>query len=394
MSTILLKPVDTFFFRDHKPLSMGEDTSATGLFPPRPGTVYGALRSAYIHHKSDFVSFRHERDPEVKRWMGTPDQIGHFSQRAVFFHDGTEPILPLPLDYQVIKSREKETMVEQAYPLILRKKVHTTSDGDTWMLSASRDGKSSSSAQAYLRQSVWKQALLTPKDAPIIHRSMHWLTSEYKLGILRNRHTRTAEDGMLYQMDMLRFSNSLQPQHSPGLAVACDHAPDFRGVPFARLGGEARPWKLSILQENMLPLFTKDEETQLITQIQQSGIARIILLTPAIWRYGCKPGCWDQETNSLYLRKDLKVKWLTAVLGRPLVIGGWDIEKNRPKKRMNAVPAGSVLYVKVEANQAASFVKTVCRMKWTDELAHEGYGYAVCGAYHESGKEENNVYQS
>ena len=62
---ILLRPVDTFFFRDHKPFSMGEVSKATGWFPPRPGTVYGALRSAYIHRHSDFSTFYEGKDPEI-----------------------------------------------------------------------------------------------------------------------------------------------------------------------------------------------------------------------------------------------------------------------------------------------------------------------------------------
>lgn len=108
-------------------------------------------------------------------------------------------------------------------------------------------------------------------------------------------------------------------------------------------------------------------------------MARIILLTPAIWERGTRPKCYDEETQEWDLGGDLRVKLLTAAVGRPLVIGGWDMKKNRPKRRQYAVPAGSVLIVKVKKEQAEQLVRTIHSKKLTDDLEHEGYGCAVCG---------------
>ena len=77
---LVLKPVDTFFFRNHKSMNAGEDSFASGVFPPRPGTVYGALRSAYIHKKSNFSTFAAGTDSELVRWMGTPSRHGEFAE--------------------------------------------------------------------------------------------------------------------------------------------------------------------------------------------------------------------------------------------------------------------------------------------------------------------------
>ena len=38
---------DTVFFKDGKPFTMGEDTWASGTFPPPPSVFYGMLRTAY-----------------------------------------------------------------------------------------------------------------------------------------------------------------------------------------------------------------------------------------------------------------------------------------------------------------------------------------------------------
>ena len=45
---IKINPLDTLFFKDGKPFSMGEETWASGLFPPYPGVIYGAIRTAYF----------------------------------------------------------------------------------------------------------------------------------------------------------------------------------------------------------------------------------------------------------------------------------------------------------------------------------------------------------
>lgn len=43
--TLQIEPLDTLFFRDGKPFSMGDDNWADGVFPPAPSVIYGAIRS-------------------------------------------------------------------------------------------------------------------------------------------------------------------------------------------------------------------------------------------------------------------------------------------------------------------------------------------------------------
>lgn len=375
MRALLLRPVDTFFFRDHKPFSMGEVAKATGWFPPRPGTVYGALRSAYIHRHSDFRTFYKGNDPKIKRWMGTPEKHGDFSIRSVWLYDAQGVVLPLPLDYQVVKTEKGE----KALPLILRQedeKENWASVGTEWRLYASGNEKSASSADAYLSESVWREKAAFHRDISSIARADRWLQREPKIGIARDNLTMRAREGMLYQLPMHRFKE--QGKGTTGLLVLCDRAPSFDDVRYVLLGGEGRPWHLTTLQRDRF-LYSKEEEEKLIQQIQERQMARIILLTPAIWERGTRPKCYDEETQEWDLGGDLRVKLLTAAVGRPLVIGGWDMKKNRPKRRQYAVPAGSVLIVKVKKEQAEQLVRTIHSKKLTDDLEHEGYGCAVCG---------------
>ena len=240
MRAYLLQPVDTFFFRDHKPFSMGEEAKATGWFPPRPGTVYGALRSAYIHRYGDFSSFYEGRDPEIRRWMGTPEAVGDFSIRAVWLHDAQGAVLPLPLDYQVVKEEDKE----KGHPLILtqeKEKGHWASDGTQWRLYASEDRKSASAADAYLGESEWREKAAFHRNISSIARAERWLQKEPKIGIARDAQTMRAKEGMLYQLPMHRFREE-QGKSDTGLLVLCDRSPSFDDIRYVLLGGEGRPW--------------------------------------------------------------------------------------------------------------------------------------------------------
>jgi len=78
------------------------------------------------------------------------------------------------------------------------------------------------------------------------------------------------------------------------------------------------------------------------------------------------------------------------------LLGGWDIARNAPKARMQAIPAGSVLYLKVAKEQVRKLVMAVKDAVLSDELGYEGYGWAVCGAgvYKEETLKEDGYVQS
>ncbi|MCD4674529.1 MAG: hypothetical protein K8S18_00845 [Desulfobacula sp.] len=83
-------PLDTLFFRDGKPFTMGEDNWANGIFPPPPSVIYGALRSVYF---SNHVN-------ELKDANGMTDITKKINIRNIYFFDNRnhKVYLPLPFD--------------------------------------------------------------------------------------------------------------------------------------------------------------------------------------------------------------------------------------------------------------------------------------------------------
>ena len=67
---IKIDAIDTLFFKDGKPFSMGDETWADGIFPPPPSVIYGALRSIYFSEhpeKLQKVYSKEVQDPAKKK---------------------------------------------------------------------------------------------------------------------------------------------------------------------------------------------------------------------------------------------------------------------------------------------------------------------------------------
>lgn len=364
-----LTPTDTFFFRNHRDLETGKGSFLKGIFPPRLSTSYGALRSAYIYAHSDFEEFKKEKNLEVKKWMGTSANNGKFAIKSVFIYDGEEAILPLPLDHQVIEHNG----IEKALRVQLKADDTPSSNGQKYQLFGAVEEKSNSASDAYLKATDWKEALLHASEVKI-SRLSKWIVNEPKTGIAIQRDTRITSDKMIYNMAFQRFK---QGYEEAGFIIETKNSPDFKNVKTAKFGGNGRPWIVSTTSEQAISFSSKEIEA-ISKEIATTGIARLILLTPAIWTYGNRPSNYDEKTNTLTF-DDLTVEMLAVATQRPLVVGGWDIVGKRPKKRQHAVAAGTVVYVKVNSENTEKFVNKILNYAWTDQLAHEGYGYVVCG---------------
>lgn len=361
MVKLLLRPVDTFFFQNQQISSAGSDSTMSGIFPPRPNTIYGALRSAYIHAHMSFEDYRAGLDKEVKKWMGTPDQLGEFALKycGLFYKD--KLMLPLPLDHQVIKA--------SGVPLMLAKDNGLSSATDSaWRLVSTHKEKSKSAGNQYIEIENWKESLLGQSIVQKLVPLSDMVVSEPKIGIALDTHQRRARESYLYQIEKLRFNDD------GALAVFSSPCPDFSPIWFARIGGENRPWTIQ-QEEEHFTLWNGDELEKLKHQLRASKIARIILLSPAIWEQGSRPNCFDGKW--LTLPNGLSVKWLTAALGRPVLYGGWDIVKNRPKKRYFMVPEGSVIYISIEEEQIDLLLELANGFSFTDQREKEGFGYSV-----------------
>jgi CRISPR-associated protein Cmr3 len=382
-----LAPLDTFFFRDFKELQAGEDNQAGGIFPPLPGTIYGALRSSYINEKGSMESFYNQTDTHLYFWMGSPDTYGDFSLNGVFISRQEKILLPVPLDYQIVSDEQNGVQKEYAYSLRLQEEGqdYQSSSRFSWHLYGDIDGKSASAVNAIVELDSWKELVLQKKQRVKIERINDCLVNESKIGIARDSSTKNVREGMLYNVDMKSFTIDTRGESEYRIVALAEKGPDFNEIRHLSCGWGGKKWELTSKEEDFT-IFNEHEKAEIIYDIKASGIARIILLTPAIWSQGSLPGNYQDgylyfKTKERKNQRNIIVELLTASIGRPLVIGGWDIASGRPKPKKYAVPAGSVLYVRVNPADTEDFVEIIESIKLTDSLEKEGYGFVVCAGY-------------
>ena len=119
---MIIKPLETFLFRNAKPFDFG-DTLAESIFPPNPSTVYGAIRTAVISQKSDIVSFKEGIDEKLKEEIGTINSFGKFKIKNLFLYKFDDVIghyyFSVPRDLvKKKKDYENEYGEYYLYPLI------------------------------------------------------------------------------------------------------------------------------------------------------------------------------------------------------------------------------------------------------------------------------------
>lgn len=193
--------------------------------------------------------------------------------------------------------------------------------------------------------------------------------------------TWTAEDGMLFQTRGLRFST---PSREP-LALAVDV--DAARVPGRTLragigpsGGERRLVRWEPAPSWSLPALPAEVRAALAAE-RPSVRVRVVLLTPAIFAEGWRPG--EAPGALLGLRCGITPALVAACVSRAETISGWDFVKRQPKKTRRLVPAGSVYWLDLDGTPGD-------RVRWAEEvMMHnvsdapqdrlDGFGLAAVG---------------
>lgn len=379
---LFLQPNDTFFFRDGRPFTKGEQSEGHSIFPPLPSTILGALRTLYIAEHGDLASFY---AGAMAQTIGTPNSLGSMQLKGVFLADKRDIFFPIPLDL-VTKKKENE---KKLYRLTLRPAdpngrsnaslIHRLQWVGPEDVASETDGK------------FWPidlhEYLLGRQNEFMFRKQECFVHDEPKIGIERNRQTFTSAEGMLYRIRMSRFRN-LNNKRSAlsefGFVVDyhCEEALPAKGM--LKLGGEGKSFRYEQSQHNPNPYSTEDMAI-LKVAIQQASAFKLYFATPAIFKQGWLPAWLDDKTlcgrYPLSRTASLPLELITAAVGKPTTIGGWDMAQGKAKPTYRAVPAGSVYYFKIPDDSCVDDVmQTFHNQNISDYQAQEGYGLCFVGA--------------
>lgn len=351
MPNILIQATDTLFFRDGRPFSMGDDSFAQGIFPPPPSVVYGALRSAYISKGIEDGLSQQALIAESEK----------LQLNFIAFQVGSSQYFPMPLDLIVLKEELKKRL-KTAMPLELGASPQY-SNAQTPQILESRT-KEKTADEPFLIDGIGLKDYLSGNVNKLnVRPRTDFLTNEPKIGIGRDKNSNTAADGKLFRVQTVRpkteFGQSLQ------------FFLDFDG-----LGLPENGW-LTLGGERRVAFFEQNKDAfELPKQDLNSEFFKIYMATPGVFKAGWQPK---------HIFDEYGLKLLAAALDRPLSVGGWDLENQRPKPMVQCVPAGSVYYVKANSKAAAIEAanaidgKCISENLNTTNYSKQGFGLAYVG---------------
>lgn len=355
-----ITPNDTLFFRDGKPFTMGMETWAEITFPPTPSTLYGAIRSWLIFEKGDLKSFKNGK---LKEELGTVSEKGTLKIKGPFLLLKGEPLFPCPKDLL----KEKAGKENKLYRLTFSKKPEIfVSDYPFESSLLEKNKKVLEEAEGFIAEIYLKEYLSGKNSIRLTHKSEIYI-EEPKIGIARENKKKTAKEGHLYRIPMIRLKDKVS------IAVKIEGVENIPESGIIQLGGEGKTAKIEKLEDN----FLKDIEE--INFNIENNIFKLYLATPCIFENGYLPK-WINENSLEGEFNHIKLKLACCSIGRHKLIGGWNIAKKSPKPMFRTVPEGSVYYFQILDNSDFKKISDTFHFKCISErYPEEGYGLSFIG---------------
>jgi len=358
MQTINISALDTLFFRGVKPFTMGQETTGSGLFPPSPSVIYGALRTTYFaENQPDFQQFQMIGKDATENLV-----IKHIAY-SVAAGASSIPYFPAPLDLVTFKDKkdnEAELLEYKQYD----KGEYSNAKTDFMLC---KDGKVEGLTNAFINRKTLEKYLNLSASKFRFKKRTELIQEESKVGVGLSKQSRAAEEGQLYFINMIRPKT--EDHHFFNLAVTYSNlALPENGV--LRIGGEGK----SAIYEKIEPFGN-------IESVFNGDKFKLYLSTPALFEQGWLPNWIDENTlTGTFPKTNTQVKLMTCAVGKPVSIGGFDVKKQQPKPMLRAVPAGSVYYFEIQNGSIQEIIDALkTSPSISDYRPKEGFGLAFIG---------------
>lgn len=328
--------VDTLMFRDGRPFNQADAgaSEAISVFPPHPPTVVGAVRAAIWREMGawDKTVLGDGTDWRDNNTLGAL----HFTAPLIVREKSSEagkteyePLFPVPLHVVEGSVGDKEKPLTRLQPGPARQ-----CDLGSARLPVPEQKLSFIKVieDRFVTAAGMKKILdgVLPEQEALIDCGTLW-QREPRVGVGIDRETRMTSDGQLYMASHIRMANGVS------LAVCLDDA-DHQRKGFARalipLAGEHRMADIKSGPAIVLPACPKTLD---------SGRYCAIQISPMVLDDMPRPG-----GNLCGLPGTL----VSACLGKPVSIGGWNSSKRKPIPLRQAIPAGSVWFFQDADNTA------------------------------------------
>ncbi len=307
------KPVDMLFFRGSEPMILGENHSATTVFPPTPNTIAGALRTAVLVQNSiDFKKYRDDgfSNEEIINSIGRHNDKPSFNVIGPLFLYENKIFIPAPYswymdsDYKKMLDRELRLKVKPIKSFLLNSDlIKTNKEKLFW---AKPDKNELVSMGRYW---IGFDDFVREKDEFDLHSMSYFVDFEQRTGIALNDN-RTVKDGHIYSFNHARLKEDCE------LVFGINKELPINSEGVLKLGAEQRFGRYKKFEINI-----------------------------EIPNFNC-----DTYLSLSVLPKSDKANGSVVATGKILYFGGWDLAKGFHKPMIGYFPAGSVFDNKIDEN--------------------------------------------
>jgi CRISPR-associated protein Cmr3 len=385
--TWLIEPRDALIARDGRPFDNTPGTRAKSLEFPFPATTTGGVRTraglGYLG--GDLSKF----DSSLAQQVLAIEVRGALLAELDASDNVTSFLAPAPADCLLLNLEPTNEMKGQRIPLVPladESDVYTNLPDALHLVGSRTLGKSKphSRAPRFWRWAEFGKWLAAPQvdEVELATLGHNGLTNEQRTHVRINYSTKANIEGGLFQTRGLEFTHTEtdsfhQKRERLTLAVEVELPTTFdqkikEGL--APLGGERRivAWRRS---QQDFPLSCPP---LVKTAIADKKHCRLLLLTPACFTEGFLP-TWLQGANGIHA----EVK--AIAINRTQVISGWDFVMKKPKPTRRLAPAGTVLFLELNGDEAA--INSWIDMTWmrcmsdAEQDRKDGFGLAALGVW-------------
>jgi len=363
---LLLEPLDVLMFRSSRPFFRGEQNVAESGHVS-PSTFAGAVKTKLLldyNPNPPKEWWKKSEFQKIAEVIGSPENEGKISLRCATFANlrTFEEYFPLPLDIVFSETSGSAMLLKplESKPLTL----------DTALYSLGSESFYVDTKPVYLaRQGLlsYLQGDMSVENKRFFDASELYLY-ERRTGIALNKNKKTAEKGMLYAADFLRLRDQV------GFMVWLDGVDSFPEEGLLRLGGEGRGCHYRKLDDQ------KPNISKVIEEVNKSYRFKLYFATPTIFSKNDNKTWWHPNIKMLEEKLGVELSLVSAALGKPVVIGGWDAAKGRQKPLRKAVPEGTVYFFKLKERKKLS-EDLEMPLQVSDHEAKSGFGSAFIGAW-------------
>lgn len=374
--------IDSWFFKESRPMDAIGNNEMQSIFPPTAYSFSGITRSFLGSQANiNWPAYRqgngkaHSLDNEIDfcEIMGNPaleaTDLGSLKFKGCFPSYKEKALLPAPLSLVKIKDNIDSLKVSE--------EACQTDLGFVRLpeLSASMKG-AKPLENAWLTQSAFSQVLQgkIPK-ATDLHSIQDIQTNDPRLGITLSNQTKTAVQGQLYQTSHIRLNADYALQNF--LDIDERVIPKQTNEHLVRFGAEGRQAFVNITRESLhIPAPAPDKNTK--------GLI-VYFLTHANFSSQLYPKGFSKTKNNQNqdiwkgILNGIEVTIESAVIGKAVREGGWDLAKHQPKPAIQLIPAGSCWFI--TSDQPLENVIKALHMQNIGQEAQLGRGLIACGLW-------------